>query len=454
MTNVMKKISALLLTLALVVTMMPFLAAPANAETKAFDVAVNGNVIGEISRESLTDPDYAVGPQVFPFATQKGGGSFSYTVAKGRSYESVLQEALGIESLDEIGKTRIQWLKNGSTVNNFTLSVEDLKLATSNFKLTNGTDDNEITENFSTEQNLCAAPRTEAGYETVTPIIAYGETEKLTFAAASEMVNLDSWTPASTNIRAYVGGILRDEDVWLKKGGDQDGGKSFNYVGKFSISDPDTLNILIDQPAEPEKSSLKMKVGDAGQALSTKYSDKEIDLLCYAIGENAFVSWMNDDPSVADIDDSGKLVPLKAGTTKITMGIYPDDAAEQYDVVIAEWDVTVEANTPSVTPSTPAPVVSKPAPAKPTGLKVKNVKKKTAKISWAQAANAEGYEVFRSTKKKKGYKMVADVQTNNYKNKKLKKKKTYYYKVRSYNVVNGQKVYSSFSTAKKVKIKK
>ena len=36
MTNVMKKISALLLTLALVVTMMPFLAAPANAETKAF----------------------------------------------------------------------------------------------------------------------------------------------------------------------------------------------------------------------------------------------------------------------------------------------------------------------------------------------------------------------------------------------------------------------------------
>ena len=41
-----------------------------------------------------------------------------------------------------------------------------------------------------------------------------------------------------------------------------------------------------------------------------------------------------------------------------------------------------------------------------------------------------------------------------YVNKKLKKGKTYYYKVRAYKVVSGKKVYGKFSTIKKIKIKK
>lgn len=54
------------------------------------------------------------------------------------------------------------------------------------------------------------------------------------------------------------------------------------------------------------------------------------------------------------------------------------------------------------------------------------------------------------------YKAVSTIKkgsTVSYTNKKLTSKKTYYYKVRAYRVVNGKKVYSGYSKVKGVKIK-
>ncbi len=93
-------------------------------------------------------------------------------------------------------------------------------------------------------------------------------------------------------------------------------------------------------------------------------------------------------------------------------------------------------------------------PAKPT-VKTKAARK-AAKISWSKVSDVDGYVIYRSTKKKKGYKKVATVKGGSkvsYTNKKLISKKTYYYKVRSYKVVNGVTIYSNYSTAKKVKAK-
>ena len=94
-------------------------------------------------------------------------------------------------------------------------------------------------------------------------------------------------------------------------------------------------------------------------------------------------------------------------------------------------------------------------PKKP-AISVKSTKKKTAKISWKKVSDADGYVVYRSTKKKGGYKKVATVKkssTVSYTNKKLSSKKTYYYKVRSYKKINGVTIYSSYSSPKKVKVK-
>ncbi len=65
---------------------------------------------------------------------------------------------------------------------------------------------------------------------------------------------------------------------------------------------------------------------------------------------------------------------------------------------------------------------------------------------------ADGYEVYRSTSKKKGYKLQGDTTDLVLENA-TKKGKTYYYKVRSYKLVDGKKVYSPYSGIKKIKSK-
>ena len=76
-------------------------------------------------------------------------------------------------------------------------------------------------------------------------------------------------------------------------------------------------------------------------------------------------------------------------------------------------------------------------------------------ISWKTAKNADGYIIYRSDKQKSGYKKIATVKGSkktSYINKNLKKGSKYYYKIKAYRVVDGNKVlskkYSSVKYAK------
>ena len=87
----------------------------------------------------------------------------------------------------------------------------------------------------------------------------------------------------------------------------------------------------------------------------------------------------------------------------------------------------------------------------------KNSGKSAVTVSWKKVSGATGYEIYRSTRKSSGYKKVKTISkgsTLSYKNTKLKKGKTYYYKVRAYKKVNGKKVYGSYSSVKSVKVRK
>ena len=76
-------------------------------------------------------------------------------------------------------------------------------------------------------------------------------------------------------------------------------------------------------------------------------------------------------------------------------------------------------------------------------------------MTWKKVSGANGYEVYRSTSKKGNYKLVKTVtKGKSYKDTKLSKGKTYYYKVRAYRNVNGEKVYGGYSSIEKVKISK
>ena len=84
------------------------------------------------------------------------------------------------------------------------------------------------------------------------------------------------------------------------------------------------------------------------------------------------------------------------------------------------------------------------------GLTVK-VKKNKATVKWKKNAKVTGYEVFRSLKKKSGYKKIATVKKNatvKYVNKKLKKGKKYFYKVRTFTKINGKTYYGKYSAVK------
>ena len=68
---------------------------------------------------------------------------------------------------------------------------------------------------------------------------------------------------------------------------------------------------------------------------------------------------------------------------------------------------------------------------------------------------ADGYEIHRATKKKGKYTKVKELTSESelVYNNKTKKGTTYYYKVRSYKMVDGEKVYSPYSSIKSIKSK-
>lgn len=95
------------------------------------------------------------------------------------------------------------------------------------------------------------------------------------------------------------------------------------------------------------------------------------------------------------------------------------------------------------------------------GAKSKKITKKNGKkavtLSWVapEGVDVDGYEIFRSTKKNSGYGTEPYFETTktNYTNSKgLKSGKTYYYKVRAFVEINGERHYTDYSTKASRKI--
>ena len=110
-------------------------------------------------------------------------------------------------------------------------------------------------------------------------------------------------------------------------------------------------------------------------------------------------------------------------------------------------------------PTTTTPTTSAKAVAKPKSAKFKKVKsaKKTISVEWKKVGGVKGYQVQLATDKKfKKNKKTVNIKkqkTTKTTVKKLKAKKKYYVRIRTYKIVNGKKVYSSWSKVKSVKTK-
>ena len=130
---------------------------------------------------------------------------------------------------------------------------------------------------------------------------------------------------------------------------------------------------------------------------------------------------------------------------------------------------------PSTTPNTPTPtqptalVQPTPAPTQPTApaqavkkpksTSIKKAKgsKKAVALEWKKVSGVNGYQIQVATDKKfKKNKKTVNIKkqkTTKTTVKKLKAKKKYYVRIRTYKIVNGKKVYSSWSKVKSVKTK-
>ena len=89
----------------------------------------------------------------------------------------------------------------------------------------------------------------------------------------------------------------------------------------------------------------------------------------------------------------------------------------------------------------------------PTILKLKAGKKK-ATVKYKKISGAYGYQIQYSTNKKfkKGNKSSNTTKLSKTV-KKLKSKKKYYVRIRTYRTVNGKKIYSNWSKVKNIKVK-
>ncbi len=140
--------------------------------------------------------------------------------------------------------------------------------------------------------------------------------------------------------------------------------------------------------------------------------------------------------------------PMLTATPTVTPTITPDNGQN---------NILTSATDPSIQPKESPKVTNEPktvtAPAKVKGLSAKNQKKKSVTLSWKKVKGAAGYQIQYSangTVKKK----AKNTKKTKFIIKKLKKKKTYSFRVRAYKINSGVKFCGNWCKARKVKIKK
>lgn len=198
-------------------------------------------------------------------------------------------------------------------------------------------------------------------------------------------------------------------------------------------------------------------------------------------------SWVSDHPEIIDAKTGKVTRPEKDTMVKLTVKTYysasfveetdfffdpgplGDNAAYRSVSVIVKGtkqdevkdnEVATKPSEPATTQPTTKPSTTKNTKTvkpKKTSIKKLSKGKKKFTVTWAKVSGVKGYQIQYSSDKKfkKNNKSVTVTKQKTTKAtvKKLKSKKKYYVRVRTYKTVNGKKIYSSWSKVKSVKTK-
>ena len=142
---------------------------------------------------------------------------------------------------------------------------------------------------------------------------------------------------------------------------------------------------------------------------------------------------------IADINNADTTTYTDSGRTS---GCYYKYKIRAYKVVDGVKVYSEESNIVKATAKPQAPA-----------LKAGNIDSDSISMSWNAIGRASGYEVYRKDANSEDYKLVKDLNATTYTDKGLAKGTEYSYKVKSYRVVDGVKVYSEDSNSISAKIK-
>lgn len=199
------------------------------------------------------------------------------------------------------------------------------------------------------------------------------------------------------------------------------------------------------------------------------------------------VYWESEDNSVAVVSDQGVVTAIGSGETtvvatvsetgekaKCKIRVLGDTATTEPTKTPESGNVSKPTESPTVPSNTKHLLDGKQAASSASknnanenasigkDVKVLQVKfnklkiagKRKAKASWKKLTNVSGYQIQYAPNKKFKKAKSKTVKSTSVTIKKLKKKKTYFVRVRAYKLVDGKKVYGKWSVVKKVKIKK
>ena len=241
--------------------------------------------------------------------------------------------------------------------------------------------------------------------------------------------------------------------------------KAYNAVIDWNTTEKKMKEVFSALPSEKEilqwgaeyNAKIAESVTKTINAIGTVDLSKESQIAEARKSYNALTSEQKElisaDTLKALTDAEKKIVSLKA--EKKTQ----DDAkkkAEEAKKKAAQEAAKKKAQQEAAQKAQQEALKKKYTPSKTSIKSIKKLKKNQAKLTWKKVKNATGYEVYQSMKKNSGYKKVKTITKNKtvtYKAGKLKKKKTYYFKIRTYRKAGGTTYYGNYSNVKKMKVK-
>ncbi len=180
-------------------------------------------------------------------------------------------------------------------------------------------------------------------------------------------------------------------------------------------------------------SQTKKSVTFSGSSTISRPFAKKSFLLNLRVNTDGKITYQSSNKKVAVVSASGKITMKGMGKTVITV-----KTAETSRFKAGTKKITLSLN-----------------PGNTRLVSLKSLKKQTFTVKWKKYKGISGYQIQYAASKnfQKAKTVKAKAKTTSGMVKKLKSRKTYYVRIRTMKKINGQTVFSSWSKAKKIKIK-